>query len=225
MIPIAVYLILKKIIKEKETIKNIKETFLSCEFINGLLVLIIFGTFYLSADSSIKENGLIWNIENITFIQFIYTYLVFIFVEILIYFILLKNKYKKNGLFKLIFIELLLIPIYKMTPANDFCMRASIVPLFILMLYWIGYLSEINKEKQIIRKIIVVIIVLSMVTPITEIGRSIKNTITLERKEYIEDDIIYSIGNPLTKEGLILCNNQFYNKDYDNNFFSKYIAK
>ena len=67
------------------------------------------------------------------------------------------------------------------------------------------------------------LVIFSMVTPIHEISRSVYSTVKYTKDEYIKDNMIYSIGNPITEEGLELCNAQFYNKEYDSNFFSKYL--
>ena len=71
----------------------------------------------------------------LVFNEFLAYYIPFIIFEFLLFIIIIYSKYKKDILFKTIVIELLLIPFYQVTPSNDFCMRSSIVPLFLLMIY------------------------------------------------------------------------------------------
>ena len=168
---------------------------------------------------------LIKKLNNIYIWEFLPAYIVFIFLEFLVYFILLFKSNKKDGLFILTLIELILIPIYKMTPANDFCMRASISALFILMLYWIKFIENIKNHPKYIMIISYLIIIIGMITPIHEMSRSIYYTFIKSRDIYIKDKLIYSIGNPKTVEGAKLCNKQFYNKKIEETFYGKYISK
>lgn len=226
IIPIVAYLIIDKILKEKEKKENLKKLIFSFETLNIVLLLIVFGTYYLSADSSISVRGFILNQIPIEAGTFILYYILFCLLEFLVYIFLIKRTEKNiDGLFWVIFVELMLIPFYKMTPANDFCMRSSITPLFILMLFFIKYISEIEQKTVIEKMIVTIIVSFSMITPINEIYRSIHYTCTSTKDNYIRESKIYSIANPITKEGLELCQAQFYNKNIDNSFFGKYLLK
>jgi hypothetical protein len=212
MIPIVLALLIKRKLLKKDIIK---------EMLFPLLILIIFGTFYLSADSSISVNGLTYTLTNLSIYNYIFLYLIFIIIEFLIYVFIIKDDYKKDILFITIVIELLLIPLYKMTPANDFCMRVSIGPLFILMIYVIHYLLNSNNKIKIY--LLYIFLLIGSCTAIHEIGRSIY--ITLNNNNYLANKQIVSIMNPKTEYGKDLCNKQFYCKDINNSFFYKYIAK
>jgi hypothetical protein len=108
-----------------------------------------------------------------------------------------------------------------MTPANDFCMRVSIPPLFILMLYVIDYLLNSNNKKRIC--LLYIFLIIGSITAIHEIGRSIY--ITINNKNYLANKQIVSIMNPKTEYGKELCNEQFYCKNLNKSIFYKYIAK
>lgn len=225
IIPIVGYLIIKKIFMEKDKKNKIIKLIFSTEMLNILLILLVFGTYYLSADSSISKRGFILNLISMKMSVFIILYCIFIFVEVFIYFLfIIKNKKYNDGLFKIICIELMLIPFYKMTKANDFCMRVSIVPLFILMIYFIRYVSEIKKQEKITKIFVILIVLISIVTPLHEIFRSFYFTLS-NNEDNIKDKKIYSIGNPKTEAGFRLCNEQFYNKNLGKEFFSKYLLK
>ena len=214
MIPISIYLISKD--------KKIIKTIFSIETVSAIFMLIIFGSFYLSSNSTINVNGWAWEQEKFN----IYKFILFLIVEVLIMaFFILKNKKQRDGLIILTIIELLLIPIYKMTPANDFCMRVSIVPLFILMLYFIKYMSDIKEKNRVERIVVILTIVLATITPIHEFARSVNHTFLDDKSINIKDDEIYSIVKPITSEGLELCLYQFYNQNLDEEFFSKYLMK
>lgn len=178
ILPIIAYIIIKKLIIEKDILKFI----FSSEILNVFLVLIIFGSFYLSADSSISVRGFLWEFNKDIISNMLMFFIIFYLVEFLpVGLLIIKDQKIRDGLFVIVFIELLLIPIYKMTPANDFCMRVSIVPLFILMLYFIKYISDIEKEKLIYKIVVAFFIACSIMTPVHEIGRSVHNTILWKR--------------------------------------------
>lgn len=63
------------------------------------------------------------------------TYCLFIILEIGVYSFFVAKRQRKNALFYLIVVSLLLIPFVKVGDSADFCMRASIPLLFILMMY------------------------------------------------------------------------------------------
>ncbi len=137
VLPIAFYFLIHLCRNSKE---KLREIFTISNIIYPLFILTVFGLFYLSTDSSsVSLNGFIWEFVDYSYIKFIMRYVLFVFVEVGIYFILLFKDYKKYNLFKLIMVLLIVVPLYKMTPANDFCMRTSIMPLFILMIFTIHY--------------------------------------------------------------------------------------
>ena len=71
-------------------------------------------------------------------------------------------------------VMLLVIPFYWWGPANDFAMRASIVPLMILSACFATRALELNESKDPIRFVIWIIIVIGAATPLTEITRNIR---------------------------------------------------
>ena len=221
MIPIAIGLILKNRDKRLSLINYLKKNICVFEIITSILILIIYGSFYLAAESSISENGFIFNYVDIT--KIILIYIIFIIIEFVVYLLPIYKDYKNDILFKIIVIELFLIPLYKMTPSNDFCMRVSLGPLFIFMIYVLDYLF---KSKDVLKKsIIYVLLFIGSFTCIHEIGRSVYNTLKYDPEYYLKDKKIYSIGNPKTKYGINLCNDQFYSKNYSEKFFFKYLVK
>ncbi len=224
VIPIAICQVLLNLFSEKDEsiIKRLVKVAFSVESLFAICVLIIFGTYYVSADSSISDRGITWIANGIQFGQFFGIWLRFILTEFLLFVIILFKDYRKDALFWVIALELLFIPFYKMTPANDFCMRASVAPLFLLMIYVIQYI--VNSKSKVGLTLISCLLVIGTITPFHEVYRSVYNT--FENHDYIiRNEMIYSVGCPSTYEGLILCNEQFYAKNYENKFFYKYLAK
>lgn len=87
-----------------------------------------------------------------------------------------------------------------------------------------GHQYIINSKSKVGISLISCLLVIGMITPFHEVYRSIYNTFR-NHDHIIRNDKIYSIGNPSTTEGAILCNKQFYAKDYENKFFYRYLAK
>ena len=224
IIPIAICQVLLNLVNETDNslVKRIVKLVFSVESLFAIGVLVVFGTYYLSADSSISSRGIVWIANGIGVGQFIKIWVKFILTEFLLFIFILIKDYRKDVLFWVIALELLFIPFYKMTPANDFCMRASLAPLFLLMIYVIQYI--INSKSKVGISLISCLLVIGMITPFHEVYRSIYNTFR-NHDHIIRNDKIYSIGNPSTTEGAILCNKQFYAKDYENKFFYRYLAK
>ena len=223
MIPIALILMINKKEKKDKWINFIKNNLSIFEILFVIMLLIVFGSFYLSSSSKLSFHGLIWKIKNISFNEFLAYYIPFIIFEFLLFIIIIYSKYKKDILFKTIVIELLLIPFYQVTPSNDFCMRSSIVPLFLLMIYILLYLKDTKICS--VKMILYILLLIGSVTPIHEIARSVEKTFTSQPSEYLANHKIYSIGNPITEQGLALCDYQFFSKNYDETFFYKYLSK
>lgn len=259
LIPLTLYFVVSNL--EKTNIKKqLIKLFLSPEFLWICFELLIFGTFYLSASSetsSVNTRGPAWDFVNNTQfgVFFVQNYIPFIFCELYCYYVLLKKHYQKNILFWLNMITLLLIPFYRISYANDFCMRASLGPLFILCILAIKYfvdtftpfnfkaLQNCNSLKSKFKTLFATIkeqtwykqkislcifafcFFISLATPIHEIKRSIDDTILLNKDVYILEHAICSIGEPKTQNGLSICDSQFYAKNYKNTFFFKYLAR
>jgi hypothetical protein len=80
-------------------------------------------------------------------------------------------------------IPLLVIPLYHSGVFNDFCMRASIPSLTILMLLALRTLlgpsaPELGRSKWIVRGTIILILAVGSLYSFARIGSSIKNTFT-----------------------------------------------
>lgn len=114
---------------------------------------------------------------------------VHLYVNVLMYIVAIKQYIKDKYIITSI-ISLIAIPFYVASFVNDFCMRASMPALFILMIYVIKSLID-NKNKWLIT----ILVVIGMVTPFNEIFMSVNNII--RGTEPV--DIIYSYSNINTR--------------------------
>lgn len=217
LFPIVAFVWIRKFINNKALLKS------SLSFENicfPLLLLLIVGSYYLSKGGATGESGPWWHFVESSY--FWTTYLFFVVIEVGIYFIILWKKNKSDYFFQAIVVVLLLIPFYKITPLNDFLMRGSLPGLFILFLFWIEYIFAINVKKSLLIIPFVVITTLCSIQSYSnEIGHFFKT------KEIRICNKFSSFDNIIDKDGeyQIICDRQFFNHEYRESFFYKYLSK
>lgn len=101
-------------------------------------------------------------------------FLLFFLLEAGIYLLLIWHRHKKDLLYYVVAICLLLIPFIKVGEELDFCMRASIPALFVLMLYVIEMLEEELTGRG--RTLLLLVLIIGALTPISEIHRTLVYT-------------------------------------------------
>lgn len=185
-----------------------------------LLMLLVFGSFYLSNADSMPVNG--WIFEYHRAGGLVLPYLLFFILEVGIYLLVLRRCLKEYAYLGLALIELALIPAYKMTGANDFAMRASIPALTILSVSLIRYVLECRKKWT--RWAVALVLVTGAVTPFSEIYRSVSNT-ALQGARPVET--VYSFQKFATDNENILqiCRDQFFAYDLEESFFFYCLGK
>lgn len=194
----------------------IKDTFTIQNVLGGGIVG-IFSFLYLSANTS-SSQLMSESVYGVVYDNHLAKYLMFILVEVGIYFIVIYKYQKHNGLYFVILISLLIIPPIKVGAAGDFCMRVSIPALFILMLMVMDTLEKSKRKKDLLVLIsLLVTLVIGGITPIHEVARSFKNTSErLNEKEQVYETAI---------DSNMLLNSNNFSGDVSNNFFYKYIAR
>lgn len=119
---------------------------------------IVFGTFYscnTAADPSTGGIGLYIGMKDFTF-QHLVSLLLFLCFNFLVYTIILF-KYKKNDvIFWIVNFSLVICPIFRVGAGRDFCMRGSIPALFILMIFVVEYLFDVEFKYNIVKKLLLV---------------------------------------------------------------------
>ncbi|HEY5269705.1 MAG TPA: hypothetical protein VII97_05170 [Anaerolineales bacterium] len=143
-------------------------TLLSIEnILGGGLVLGISLLYFLSNVQS--SNGSASQIQSVGWIL----YVIFVLFEGLILWWIFKDRYKVNLNWYLAGALLIVIPLIKIGNGNDFCMRASIPTLFMLLLWSAETLAAPGTR---IKAGLILLLCIGAITPIYEINRSIYRT-------------------------------------------------
>lgn len=146
---------------------------------------------------------------------FIADYLLFLMVEVLLYFILIFRFHRKNPLYYITLGMLMLCPLIRIGGGNDFCMRASIPALLVLCLLVTECLFDAWKKHRIRFIALLAVFLIGAITPIHELARGVFQTI-----DY------YRIGRPFmlyTKSDLLQTSN--FSSSTEGNWFFTYLAK
>lgn len=107
-------------------------------------------------------------------------YILFYILEFGVYAFFVYRDNKRNPIYYIVVIMLIICPFIKVGGAHDFCMRASIPSLFILMLMCISSLERMFVEgKKYIYFAFIFVLGVGAITPFNEIHRSVRETINL----------------------------------------------
>ena len=110
-----------------------------------------------------------------------------IMFEFLIYYLIIFKYYKKDILFYITLVILLICPFISINGYGDFCMRVSIPCLLILFMYIVNLFNNINiKKDKLIFRLLIFLFILGSITPINEILRTIRKTSNYKGIEYVE---------------------------------------
>lgn len=217
-------------IKSKKFKLIVKETF-SIPNITGISTIFIIFLFYFRCNISYstgadgKSFGLYVPIEAFDF-QRIFTLILFYIVEFGVVAFLIYPRYKRDKLFLVVIFSLVIIPIFKIGQGRDFCMNASLAPLFILMIMTMKFYFEQLKKKSIsIRRILLVLMVsVSILSPLGDIAFRYYKIKELEQFPIVADDIKTLSNKNLMDEKFGSFEN-FLVSDPGNKFFYKYFAR
>lgn len=221
MLPIMGYLAVKRFIelydKKKPFKSNIpvllRDILTFQNVIAGGLIGIT-SALFLKANSS-GSTGLEFTKPKLVFMS----YIVFLFFECLIYYILIFKKHEKNGLYYVSLITLLIVPLIKAGAGIDFCMRASIPSLVVLFILVIdAEISLFKENKRIAAAALAAVMAVGGITSQHEILRAIQFTPNnLSNPEATAE----ATHIDLFEDGM---RNNFFG-EFEDSFFFKYIAK
>lgn len=119
--------------------------------------------------------------------------ILFVLLETGIYLYLLFKDVEDKGLFVVVAVSLMVIPFIRIGNAGDFCMRASIPGLFIVMLWCIETLGKKRMNLRI--AVLLSCLVIGSVSPLHEIKRSLVNSYGGYVLETVEDERIMNATN------------------------------
>lgn len=213
LVILILYFIILRCVKNKEKFKEVFSVKnISSFIVVTVLMIICFKTIVL--DGMIVESSEGVYEPTARLIE----YLTFCLFEFGIYCFFVYKYNKNNMLFYVLLVVLSLCPFVKVGSAHDFCMRASIPALLILLIFCMDTWEKLSKEKTKKMYIIFsILLCIGAITPFNEIHRSVRETcirasqgVTVEYPE-IESTALLSGDN--------------FSGECGNNIFYKYLAK
>ena len=210
MLPFLCFKILKnfqKRAKNDSTGKALRELFSIENVLGAGLIGIITFTFLLN-NSAADNNGTGLPIT----LRSIMRYLVFLSFEVSVYYIPIYKHHRKDPLFYISLLMLMICPLIRVGGSIDFCMRASIPSLLVLCLLVTDSLVKTWKTSKRHFAVLLIVFLLGSITPIHEIGRTIENTSGFEDNLRFDDEEgVFAIGN--------------FSSDTADNLFYQYLSK
>lgn len=151
--------------------------------------------------------------------RFLMPYLMTVFFEFLIYYILIYKKQSKNGLFYVSLATLLIVPLIRVGPHVDFVMRASIPALVVLFVLIMDTLASYLKERNLFfSSALIITLALGGLTAQHEIMRTIVSTTNSANDPAVP---LKATEIDLFEDG---ARGNFFG-EYEDSFFFKHIAK
>lgn len=180
----------------------------------GISVLVII-YLYLTNNISASKSG----INSLSF-----KYFVFIVLEFGLYAILLFVDHGKKPLYWICIASLLAIPFFRVGTSQDFCMRVSIPALFLVQIMIQQTLlgkaepdAPVTKhERNFLKVILVIFMVIGAVVPLEEMARSV--VYTLPPNNYTWSDTVKTLANDESAA------ENFLGRTNDNLFY-EYLAR
>lgn len=229
LLPIIVGFVLRKEMNAGSAKKNILNILTPVNIVSAILLLVVFGSYYMSNSGAVSFRGFTWTFYDRP-LWFIPAYLLFILIEVIPISAVLYKKHGKDPVFIAIFITLCLIPLYRVSEMNDFSMRGSMPGLFILCIWFSGTVSSLflpenePKEKKDWLKSagLILFTILMMFPACVNLFVIAGSTITGDESNR---DKIGSFGNINDPYYAKTIEEQFFAPDYRNKFFYRYLAK
>lgn len=152
MLPLALALAFRKQLLPEKKARVILQLLNPFSIISCIIMLGIFGPYYMVSTSASDESGFAWTFCK-NFGEFILFWLLLMIIEVIPYVIVLWKTQKKEPLFIASVISLAVIPVYKISYFNDFSMRASLPALFVISVMFTELIAVMfAEEKQRVRK-------------------------------------------------------------------------
>ena len=216
--------------------KPILKTLLTPQnIIPPVICLVLFGSLYTANPNATGADGFIWNFY--TPLHLLKDYIMFVLFDFVLWFILIIRKHKKDPMLWTAFITLLILPVYKISIANDFLMRGSMAPMFMIGLYVVMFVTDnfemcrerkLELKKAIAGRLVLILMVIAAYTPGNYILYSSLTSYPMpftDETVIAEKDLIGSFGNIKHASELQTVKNQFFVYDYEDSVFFKYFAR
>ena len=213
---------------------SVRDIFTPGNIIAPVVFFVCFAPLYTANSLATSSDGFIWEFYD-TPLDLVIDYIKYAVFEFGIWFLLIIWRNKKNPLLWVSLGTLLVMPVYKITIMNDFIMRGSMAPMFIIGLYACMFVTDyfyvcLNDKKFNLKSWIVVLaLILAAYVPGNMFVTSAFMTYDIRvTKEHPEEDIshdIESFGNVRKEDELGMVVTQFYVFNYEDQFFFKYLAR
>jgi len=196
---------------------------------SAVLILIIFGSYYLSNSAATNYKGFAWEFYDYP-LMFIPAYIVFIAIEVLPFVILLYKRLKTDPVFWASITVLLIIPVYQITEMNDLSMRGSMPALFFFCICLADVICDVMDEKNTpktkkgwAKSAAVMLTVILMMFP-TLLNLFVIFGSVIQGDPGDKEDI-GSFGNINKAQYAEVVQEQFFAEGYEDSFFYRYFAK
>ena len=229
ILPMAAALLFSRKHRASKVSRTLLNTFSPVNISAALLILIVFGSYYMSNSGAVSVRAFTWQYyENKRF--FVFCYLAFVAIEVLPFVFILLKKEKKNPVFWAAAVTLLVIPFYCITDMNDFNMRGSMPGLFFFCILLSGVVSEVMDKKNTpttkkgwLKSAAVMFTVILMTFPTLFNLFIVFGNTAMGEKDDAEE--IGSFGNIRTASYAEVIQDQFFAEGYETSFFYRYFAK
>lgn len=219
-------------LKQNNIIQLIKESISLCNILSIISIVPIFYLFFkcnVAANGGVENGGfgLYVPLSDFT-LKRIFVLLLFYIEEFGLFAILIYKNFKKNNLFWAVIVSLILIPNFKIGIGHDFCMRACIPALFILMTMVIEQFNKIYDETIKIKLNTILLIIALTFASLNTIGDylvDIKTIRTTHQFPYKEDNVITFSHRPVYNDPEIFYTINFLAPNPENTIFFKYLSR
>ena len=229
ILPMVAAFLFGKNLRASKISKTLYNTFSPANIASAVLILTIFGSYYMTNSGAVGYKGFAWEyFSNPGW--FILAYIVFILIEVIPFALILYKREKNNPVFIAAFATLLILPFYRVSEMNDFTMRGSMPALFFFCILLCGVVPEVmdqkntpNTKKGWLKSAAIMLTVILMTFP-TLLNLFVIFGSMLQGDKGNEENI-GSLGNIRQTEYAEVIQEQFFAEGYEGSFFYRYFAK
>ena len=229
ILPMVAAFLFGKNLRASKISKTLYNTFSPANIASAVLILTIFGSYYMTNSGAVGYKGFAWEyFSNPGW--FILAYIVFILIEVIPFALILYKREKYNPVFIAAFATLLILPFYRVSEMNDFTMRGSMPALFFFCILLCGVVSEVMDQKNTpttkkgwLKSAAIMLTVILMTFP-TLLNLFVIFGSMLQGDKGNEENI-GSLGNINQAEYAEVIQEQFFAEGYEGSFFYRYFAK
>ncbi len=229
ILPMVAAFLFGKNLRASKISKTLYNTFSPANIASAVLILTIFGSYYMTNSGAVGYKGFAWEyFSNPGW--FILAYIVFILIEVIPFALILYKREKNNPVFIAAFATLLILPFYRVSEMNDFTMRGSMPALFFFCILLCGVVPEVMDQKNTpttkkgwLKSAAIMLTVILMTFP-TLLNLFVIFGSMIQGDKGNEENI-GSLGNINQAEYAEVIQEQFFAEGYEGSFFYRYFAK